>query len=115
MAAPRGYNVGMTALTRRELFQIASSIAPAFWLSRVGAAQTPPALELQPLTDKLTLLTGDGGNIALLQGADGLLLIDSGYERNSEAMDKKARSVGPAPIQVLINTHHHGDHVRFHL
>ena len=111
MAAPRGYNVGMTALTRRELFQIASSIAPAFWLSRVGAAQTPPALELQPLTDKLTLLTGDGGNIAILQGADGLLLIDSGYERNSEAMDKKARSVGPAPIQVLINTHHHGDHV----
>jgi glyoxylase-like metal-dependent hydrolase (beta-lactamase superfamily II) len=101
----------MTPLSRRELFRIASSIAPAFWLARGAFAQTPPALELHALSGKLTLLTGDGGNIAILQGADGLLLIDSGYDRNAEAMDKKARSVGPSPIQVLINTHHHADHV----
>jgi glyoxylase-like metal-dependent hydrolase (beta-lactamase superfamily II) len=101
----------MTQLSRRELFRIASSVAPAFWLARGAFAQAPPALELQPLAGKLMLLTGDGGNIAILQGADGLLLIDSGYDRNAEAMDKKARSVGPSPIQVLINTHHHSDHV----
>jgi glyoxylase-like metal-dependent hydrolase (beta-lactamase superfamily II) len=101
----------MTQLTRREMFQLASSIAPAFWLVRGASAQTPPTLELQPLSDKLTLLTGDGGNIAILEGADGLLLIDSGLPANAEAMDKKARSVGPFAIRVLINTHYHFDHV----
>jgi glyoxylase-like metal-dependent hydrolase (beta-lactamase superfamily II) len=101
----------MTQLSRRELFQIASSIAPAFWLARVGAAQTPPALELHTLADKLTLLTGDGGNIAILQGADGLLLIDSGLPPNAEALDKKVRSIAPVPIRILINTHYHFDHV----
>ena len=101
----------MAQVTRRELFQIASSIAPTLWLARGVAAQTPPTLELQPLGDKLTLLTGAGGNIAILQGEDGLLLIDSGLPQAAEAVDSKARSVGPSPIRVLINTHHHFDHV----
>jgi glyoxylase-like metal-dependent hydrolase (beta-lactamase superfamily II) len=101
----------MTQLTRREMFQLASSIAPAFWLVRGASAQMSRPLELQPLSDKLTLLTGDGGNMAILQGADGLLLIDSGLPANAEEMDKKARTVAPFPIQVLINTHYHFDHV----
>ena len=101
----------MAQVTRRELFQIASSIAPALWLARGASAQTSPALKLQPLGDKLTLLTGAGGNIAILQGADGLLLIDSGYPQTAEAMDSLARSVGPSAIKVLINTHYHFDHV----
>jgi len=101
----------MTQPTRRELLRIASSIAPTLWLARGASAQTPPALELQPLAGKLTLLTGAGCNIAILQGADGLLLIDSGLPQNAETMDRKARSVGPSTIQVLINTHYHFDHV----
>jgi len=101
----------MAQVTRRELFQIASSIAPSLWLARSAAAQTAPTLELHPLGDKLTLLTGAGGNIAILQGADGLLLIDSGLPQTAEAVDSRARSTGPAAIQVLINTHFHFDHV----
>ena len=101
----------MTRLTRRELFQIASSVAPAFWLARGAAAQTPPALELQTIGPKLTLLSGAGGNIAILQGEDGLLLVDSGLPQTAEAVDQRARSVGPASITVLINTHFHFDHV----
>lgn len=106
-----GYNVGMMQLTRRETLGIASSIAPTMWLVRRAAAQTLPALELQPLAEKVTLLTGAGCNIAILRGADGLLLIDSGLAQNAEAMDGKARSAGPSPIQVLMNTHYHLDHV----
>ena len=101
----------MTQLTRREIFRIASSVAPTLWLARGASASTPPTLELQPLAEKLTLLTGAGCNIAILQGADGLLLIDSGLPENAEAMDSKARSAGPSSIQVLMNTHYHFDHV----
>lgn len=101
----------MTRLTRRELFQIASSVAPAFWLSGDAAAQAPPTLELHPIGPKLTLLSGAGGNIAILQGEEGLLLVDSGLPQTAEAVDNRARSVGPASIKVLINTHFHFDHV----
>jgi glyoxylase-like metal-dependent hydrolase (beta-lactamase superfamily II) len=80
-------------------------------LARGASAQTPPALELKSLAENVTLLTGAGCNIAILQGADGLLLIDSGLPQNAEAMDNKARLVGPSPIQVLMNTHYHSDHV----
>jgi cyclase len=101
----------MAQVTRRELFQLASSITPALWFARGAFAQTAPTLELHPLSEKLTLLTGAGGNIAILQGEDGLLLIDSGLPATAEAMDSKARSVGPSSIKVLFNTHFHFDHV----
>jgi len=101
----------MIRMTRRELFATVSAAAPAWWLARNAAGQTAPALELQPLADKLTLLTGAGCNIAILQGEDGLLLVDSGLPQNAEAMDNRARSAGPGAIRVLINTHYHFDHV----
>lgn len=101
----------MTQVTRRELFQLASSIAPALWITRGAFGQTAPTLELHSLAEKLTLLTGAGGNIAILQGEDGLLLIDSGLPQTAQAVDSKARSVGPSNIRVLINTHFHFDHV----
>lgn len=101
----------MPLLTRRELFQFVSSLAPAFWLAEGAAAQEQPALKLEPLGDKLSLLSGDGGNIAVLRFPDGLLLVDSGLPQSAEAMESRAHTAGPGPIAILINTHYHFDHV----
>src|SRR6267142_2424004 len=101
----------MSQISRRELFEIIASIAPALCVTRRGIAQTQPAIELHSLGDRLTLLSGAGGNIAILQGEDGLLLVDCGLPQTAEAVDQRARSVGPASITVLINTHFHFDHV----
>src|SRR6266498_1231175 len=102
----------MPQITRRELFGILSSVSPAFWLARNGQARAPPPeLQLQSIGKQLSLLSGAGGNIAILQGEDGLLLVDSGLPQTAEAVDTKARTAGPAPITVLINTHFHFDHV----
>ncbi len=101
----------MTRLTRRELFQFVSSAAPAFWLASSAAAQNQPALKLEPLTDKLSLLSGAGGNIAVLRFGDGLLLVDSGLPPTAEAVENQAHTAGPGPIAILINTHYHFDHV----
>jgi cyclase len=101
----------MDRITRRELFQIVSSAAPAFWLASGAAAQSQPALKLEPLGENLSLLSGAGGNIAVLAGADGLLLVDSGLPQTAEAMESRARTAGPGPIATLINTHYHFDHV----
>ncbi|MGA2434084.1 MAG: MBL fold metallo-hydrolase [Bryobacteraceae bacterium] len=101
----------MSAINRRELFQLAALAAPAFWLAKTGQAQAKPELSMQALDDKLTLLSGAGGNIAILRGANGLLMIDSGLPDLAEATEKKAMSVGAVPIATLINTHFHFDHV----
>jgi len=99
----------MSQITRRELLEFLS-IASASCLAGRAVAQAPPALEVKPLDKQLSLLPGAGGNIAILQADDGLLLVDSGLPQTAEAVDAKARSVGAAPT-VLINTHFHFDHV----
>jgi len=101
----------MPSITRRQLFEIVSSLAPSYWLTRNGYAQAQPAIQLQRIGDRLTLLSGAGGNIAILQGKDGLLLVDSGLPQTAEVVDTKARSVAAVPITLLINTHFHFDHV----
>ena len=52
-----------------------------------------------------------GGNMALLTGDDGIVLIDDGLEVIGPALlDAIADLVGK-PVDFLINTHAHGDHV----
>src|SRR5262249_16954943 len=51
-----------------------------------------------------------GGNIAVLDGRDGLTVIDSGVPmRDKETFDTVKR-VGGKPVTRLINTHWHFDH-----
>jgi cyclase len=99
-------------VTRRQLLRMGSSAAPAMWLAGMGAAQTQqPELHVEKLAGKLTLLTGTGGNIAILEGEEGTLLVDSGLPNTVEAFENKLRSGGLLPVKVLINTHYHYDHV----
>jgi len=102
----------MTRITRRELFRIVSSAAPAFWLASGAAAQNQLALKLETVSYGLSLLSGAGGNIAVLRfGDDGLLLVDSGLPQTAEAVQHLAHTAGPGRITHLINTHFHLDHV----
>ena len=101
----------MMRITRRELFQILFAAAPALWPSSKAAAQNQPALKLEPIGDNLSLLTGAGGNIAVLRFGDGLLLVNSGLAQTAEAVESLAHTAGPGPIATLINTHYHFDHV----
>lgn len=50
-------------------------------------------------------------NAGFIVGPDGLLAIDStSTERRARALREALRSVSDAPVQVLVNTHSHGDH-----
>jgi glyoxylase-like metal-dependent hydrolase (beta-lactamase superfamily II) len=75
------------------------------------AATTP--VKATKLYDNLYLLQGVGGNMALLTGGDGNLLIDASYApavpRIREAIATLAPGSENAP-GILINTHWHGDH-----
>ena len=50
-------------------------------------------------------------NAGFIVGPEGLLAIDStSTERRARALRDALRSVSEAPVQVLVNTHSHGDH-----
>jgi len=74
---------------------------------RTAAAAT---ITVQKLRGKVSVLMGAGGNIAVLPGRDGKLLIDAGFAGARPKIADALASVSADPIKHLINTHWHFDH-----
>ena len=81
----------------------------------VKAAQTPPAqpqtAEIQKVKENLYMITGGGGNTAVLVGEKGVVLVDTKLANWGERIMEKVRTVTDKPVTTIINTHTHGDHV----
>src|SRR5215471_19000157 len=67
-------------------------------------------IEAYPLRRGITVLEGSGGNIAVLTGKDGKLLIDSGFSVSKARIVQALNKLSADPITQLINTHWHVDH-----
>src|SRR5271154_2084314 len=67
-------------------------------------------ITVQPLRRNITVLLGAGGNIAVLTGPDGKLLIDAEIFSARPNVAKALASINADPIKQLINTHWHFDH-----
>jgi cyclase len=58
----------------------------------------------------ISMLIGQGGNLGLLTGDDGLFLIDDQYATNATANLAKIEELAGGKPRYLVNTHWHGDH-----
>lgn len=67
-------------------------------------------IRAQRITDNVYMLMGSGGNIGLLTGSDGLLMIDDQFAPLSEKINAAIKTIDPGTIRYLVNTHLHGDH-----
>lgn len=72
--------------------------------------QAPPAVKATKLTDRITLLANDGGNVAVIAGDDGLMMIDGGFANRADELLKAVAGVDSHKVQVLFDTHWHFDH-----
>jgi len=82
-------------------------------LPLVAAAQRnfdDVVIEPVKVTDRIYMLKGSGGNIGVLVGEDGILMIDDQYAPLSEKIAKAIAALDKGKIRFLINTHIHGDH-----
>jgi len=88
----------------------AQATPPADFLEqmRKTMAAIPPVSS--KLTDQLYLISGPGGNIAVLNSPEGKLAVDSGIAGASSAILTQIDSYGTEPLRVLVNTHWHFDH-----
>jgi cyclase len=67
-------------------------------------------IEVQKLTDSLTLLSGPGGNVVVLNGADGKLIGDTFVQPAWPHLKAALDNISNAPIKTVIDTHWHFDH-----
>jgi glyoxylase-like metal-dependent hydrolase (beta-lactamase superfamily II) len=67
-------------------------------------------ITVQKLRGDVSVLMGAGGNIAVLPGRDGKLLIDAGFAGARSQIADALTSISSEPIKHLINTHWHFDH-----
>jgi glyoxylase-like metal-dependent hydrolase (beta-lactamase superfamily II) len=72
-------------------------------------AATPPPMKVTPLADQLRWISGLGGNIVVLGGEDGALVVDSGLP--DAAAKTLAELRKSQPLSMVVNTHWHYDHV----
>ncbi len=131
-------NLLLRLTTRREMFRQVTTIAGGAFLAQLfppslvrasisryaQQATAPPPdpvaafraqmaanpIQAQKLADNLTLLRGPGGNVLVLNGADGKFVVDTfvspAWPKLKEALD----GVSNAPVKFVINTHWHFDH-----
>jgi glyoxylase-like metal-dependent hydrolase (beta-lactamase superfamily II) len=67
-------------------------------------------INVQPIRRNISVLEGSGGNIAVLTGRDGKLLVDAGFAVSRPAISNALTSINADPIKHLINTHWQTDH-----
>jgi glyoxylase-like metal-dependent hydrolase (beta-lactamase superfamily II) len=61
--------------------------------------------------DNIYMLKGRGGNIGVQIGEDGIFMIDDQFAESSPYIMQTIRTLSDKPIELLVNTHHHGDHI----
>src|SRR3712207_2547723 len=75
---------------------------------RAAAAEAP--IKVHRLRANVSVLEGSGGNIAVLTGPDGKVLIDAGITASRPRILEALSGLSGDPIRRVINTHWHFDH-----
>jgi glyoxylase-like metal-dependent hydrolase (beta-lactamase superfamily II) len=101
-------------LSRRELFATSSvalgTLSHAWGQTAGPATPPPPQTSYDPLRGNVGIFTGRGGTIGMLVAPDGLVVVDTQFADTAAIALKNLNQMSPRKIDVLINTHHHGDH-----
>ena len=89
---------------------LTSLILSLYALSPCLLPQQPEAITIEQVSGDVHCLYGAGGNIGILKGKDGLLLVDASYARTANQVLEEIGKFSPLPVQYLVITHYHGDH-----
>jgi hypothetical protein len=87
-------------LTPRAAFSEARGLVS---LIKDSAAVSP--IVTYKLRNNISVLEGSGGNVAVLTGPDGKVLVDAGIGVSRPQMTKALADLGADPVTHLINTH----------
>lgn len=69
-----------------------------------------PAYKMKALRNDIGIFTEKGGTILYLVNKAGIAVVDSQFPDSAAHLIEELKKQSEQPFQLLINTHHHGDH-----
>jgi cyclase len=89
-----------------------TAVTTAAALALVGTHLTAQSvIETLPVQGQVHLIAGAGGNVTVLDGPEGVMLVDAGRMESSDGLLRAVRALTPRPIHFIINTNANSDHV----
>ena len=95
----------------RKIFLTTLMVALALPAAAVEWATTIKSIEVVPGIYILQGANGFSSNMCLLVGDEHVLLIDDGVAAITDSLMAKVQELAGRPVDFLVNTHAHGDHV----
>jgi cyclase len=94
---------------------LAALAATAVMFAGAAMAQQPVdwdkiQIKTTDLGNKTFMLEGQGGNITVAVGTDGIIMVDTQFAPLSDKIKAAIKAISPLPIKYIVNTHFHGDH-----
>ena len=80
-------------------------------ISPLHAEDKPVEFNTFQLSDTVYMLRGQGGNVGISDGEDGLFIIDDQVKPVTKELLEAIRKISGKPIKIVVNTHYHADHV----
>src|SRR3984893_12366550 len=103
-AVPGALRGGAAAYLQQGAAPAADPIAAVH--ARIGSLP----IQTQKLGENLSLLSGRGGNVVVLNGADGKIVVDTFLSPAWPKLKETLDGIGRAPVKMVIDTHWHFDH-----
>ncbi len=99
-------------MNRRNFIQNSALAFGALTLSNTtfGGILFENPYKMKILRGGVGVFTEKGGTIAYLQTNKGFAVVDSQFPEQSTHLITELKKLSEKPVQLLINTHHHGDH-----
>jgi len=95
---------------RTFLRQLSTALAAAPFLPALDAWASP-ADGFKSLRNGMGIFTQRGGTVGWLATDDGIVVVDTQYPESAPDCWSGLRDRAQSPLSMVINTHHHGDHV----
>jgi cyclase len=93
------------------LLRAAMALVPSLGLLAQPSINPDTAkLTMAPVQGSVYVLMGDGGNITVQVGKDGVMLVDTGFAPLAPKAIAEIRKLSDGPIRWIVNTHVHTDH-----
>lgn len=76
----------------------------------LSAQNRDVTIKTEKLSENIYMLKGQGGNIGISVGDDGVVMIDSQFAPLTPKILAAIKTLSDKDVIFLVNTHHHGDH-----
>lgn len=76
----------------------------------LAAFLADPTFKIEMLTQNMGIFTERGGTILFMLGKKGIIVVDAQFPDTAQHCIAEIKKKTSQPFDLLINTHHHGDH-----